>query len=61
MEVAKSKATYDLDVIYVVNPARQGDAITLGQGLGGSPVVSESALGETPTEADVIVAFRDTP
>lgn len=61
VEVTKSKATYTLDVIYVVNPARRDDAIALGQGLGGSPVVSELAPGEAPTEADVIVAFRDIP
>lgn len=61
MEVAKSKATYALDVIYVVNPAKRGDAIALGQGLGGSPVVEQLAPGETPTDADLIVAFRDIP
>lgn len=61
VEVTKSKATYTLDVIYVVNPARREDAITLGQGLGGSPVVTELAPGEAPTDADLIVAFRDTP
>ncbi|MBI5621587.1 hypothetical protein HY933_01825 [Candidatus Falkowbacteria bacterium] len=61
VEVAKSKATYTLDVIYVVNPARREDAITLGQGLGGSPVVGELAPGEAPTDADLIVAFRDIP
>ncbi len=61
VEVVKSKATYPLDVIYVVNPARRDDAITLGQGLGGSPVVGELAADETPTDADLIVAFRDIP
>lgn len=61
VEVAKSKATYPLDVIYVVNPAKRGDAITLGQGLGGSPVVGELAPGEAPTDADIIIAFRDIP
>lgn len=61
VEVATSKTTYDKDVIYLVNPARQEDAIVLGQGLGGSPVVSELAPGESPTEADLIVAFRDIP
>lgn len=61
VEVAKSKATYPLDVIYVVNPARRDDAIALGQGLGGSPVVTELAQNESPTEADIIVAFRDIP
>ncbi len=61
VEVAKSKATYPLDVIYVVNPARRDDAIALGQGLGGSPVVGELAPGEAPTDADLIVAFRDIP
>lgn len=61
VEVAKSKATYTLDVIYVVNPAKRGDAITLGQGLGGSPVVTELAKNESPTDADLIIAFRDIP
>lgn len=61
IEVTKSKATYQLDVIYVVNPARRDDAIALGQGLGGSPVVGELAPGEVPSEADIIVAFRDIP
>lgn len=61
VEVAKSKATYPLDVIYVVNPARRDDAIALGQGLGGSPVVTELAQNEAPTDADVIIAFRDIP
>lgn len=61
VEVVKSKATYEADVIYVINPARQSDAIALGQGLGGSPVASELAPGEAPTDADLIVAFRDIP
>ena len=61
VEVTKSKATYTLDVIYVVNPTRREDAITLGQGLGGSPVVGELAQNEAPTEADLIIAFRDIP
>lgn len=61
VEIAKSKATYDLDVIYVVNPARRDDAITLSQGLGGSPIVTQLAPGEAPTDADVIVAFKDIP
>lgn len=61
VEVAKSKATYPLDVIYVINPARRDDAIALGQGLGGSPVVAELAKNESPTDADLIIAFRDIP
>ncbi len=61
VEVAKSKASYEADVIYLVNPARRDDAIVLGQGLGGSPLVNELAAGEAPTDADLIVAFRDIP
>lgn len=61
VEVAKSKATYTLDVIYVINPARRDDAIALGQSLGGSPVVAELAQNEAPTDADLIIAFRDIP
>lgn len=60
-EVVISKATYDADVIYLVKKERRDDAMLFAQAIGDSPVIDKLEPNESPTEADIIVAFRDIP
>lgn len=60
-EVVTSKATYDADVIYLVKKERRDDTMLFAQAIGDSPVIDKLEPNESPTEADVIVAFRDIP
>ena len=57
-EVSPSKATYDADVIYLVNKNRKADAIRLAGFIGDSPLLENLEPNEAPTDADVIVAFH---
>ena len=57
--VEKSSVIYTGDIIYLVNPAKKDDALRFSQMVGGSKVVETPEKGEEPTEADVILAFRD--
>ena len=61
VEVVKSKATYTGDVMYLVNPSRRQDITVFAQAIGDSPILEKLELGETPTDADFIVAFQSTP
>lgn len=57
--VEKSSVLYTGDIIYLVNPAKKDDALRFSQMVGGSKVVETPEKEEAPTEADVILAFRD--
>jgi len=57
--VEKSSVVYTGDIIYLVNPAKKDDALRFSQMVGGSKIVETPEKGEEPTEADVILAFRD--
>lgn len=60
MEMGMSGAKYQGDVIYLVNKSRKEDAVRFAELVGGSPVLEVLEPGETITNADIIVSFRDS-
>ena len=58
-EITQSQATYPGDVLYLVNKSRKDDVMRLDENIGGGQVLENLEPLESPTDADVIIAFTE--
>lgn len=61
LEFTQSNATYPEDIIYLLKEHREQDISILATAIGGSEVKRTLEPRETPSTADVIIAFADKP